>query len=60
MSLGESHDDELDDIAIIGMACRFPGAHNVDSFWNNLRNGVESIKFFSDEEVMAAGNPECR
>lgn len=55
MSLGESHDDELDDIAIIGMACRFPGAPNVDSFWNNLRNGVESIKFFSDEEVMAAG-----
>lgn len=55
MSLGESDVDELGDIAIIGMACRFPGAPTVEIFWNNLRNGVESIKFFSDEEVIAAG-----
>lgn len=55
MSPGDSDDDELDDIAIIGMACRFPGAPNIESFWNNLRNGVESIKFFSDKEVLAAG-----
>jgi polyketide synthase PksJ len=31
------------DIAIIGMSCRFPGANNVDAFWNNLRGGKESI-----------------
>jgi len=30
-------------IAVIGMSCRFPGAPNVDSFWENLRNGVDSI-----------------
>lgn len=33
-------------IAIIGMAGRFPGAKNVTEFWQNLRNGVESIFFF--------------
>jgi acyl transferase domain-containing protein len=37
------------------MAGRFPGARNVDEFWANLRGGIESIKFFSDEELLAAG-----
>lgn len=47
-----------DEIAIVGMACRFPGAKDVDSFWQNLQNGVESISFFSDEELNTAGiNP---
>ncbi|MDM8537200.1 beta-ketoacyl synthase N-terminal-like domain-containing protein, partial [Desulfobacterales bacterium HSG17] len=31
-------------IAIIGMACRFPGANNYNQFWENLKNGVNSIK----------------
>ena len=39
------------DIAIIGMACRFPGADKIDTFWENLRNGVESITFFSDQKL---------
>ncbi|MCP4687229.1 MAG: amino acid adenylation domain-containing protein, partial [Desulfobacterales bacterium] len=43
------------DVAIIGMACRFPGADNVDAFWRNLRDGVESITFFTDEELLSAG-----
>ncbi|MBE9224386.1 SDR family NAD(P)-dependent oxidoreductase [Phormidium sp. LEGE 05292] len=43
------------DIAVIGISCRFPGANNIDEFWQNLVNGVESISFFSDEEVIAAG-----
>ena len=43
------------DIAIIGMACRFPGAAHPQAFWNNLAQGVESITFFSDEELIAAG-----
>jgi len=34
------------EIAVIGMAARFPGAANVEQFWNNLRDGVESIAFF--------------
>lgn len=39
------------DIAIVGMSCRFPGANNTNTFWNNLRDGVESISFFSDREI---------
>jgi phthiocerol/phenolphthiocerol synthesis type-I polyketide synthase E len=43
------------EIAIIGMAGRFPGASNLDIFWNNLRDGVESITALSDDELLAAG-----
>ncbi|MBI9090213.1 MAG: amino acid adenylation domain-containing protein [Desulfobacterium sp.] len=44
-----------DAIAVIGMSCRFPGAKNIDRFWNNLKNGVESITAFSDRELADAG-----
>ena len=43
------------DVAIIGMACRFPGANNIDEFWFNLCNGVESISWFEDEEILNSG-----
>ncbi|MEM7586450.1 MAG: amino acid adenylation domain-containing protein, partial [Acidobacteriota bacterium] len=43
------------DIAIIGMAGRFPGASNVEELWTQLCDGVEAIRFFSDEELAAAG-----
>src|SRR5436190_2052009 len=42
-------------IAIVGMDCRFPGAPNVEAFWDNLKNGVESITRFRDEELLADG-----
>jgi acyl transferase domain-containing protein/glutamate-1-semialdehyde aminotransferase len=42
-------------IAIIGMAGRFPGAPNLDAFWKNLVDGVESINFFSDTELLESG-----
>ncbi|MDL5057348.1 type I polyketide synthase [Geitlerinema calcuttense] len=47
--------EALEGIAIVGMAGRFPGAQTVDEFWQNLCNGVESITFFSEEELIAAG-----
>ena len=43
------------DIAIIGMAGRFPGARNVDEFWANLVRGEESIRRLSDDELARAG-----
>ncbi|HEY8431972.1 MAG TPA: type I polyketide synthase, partial [Sandaracinaceae bacterium] len=43
------------DIAIVGMALRVPGASNKDRFWENLRAGVESIRTYTDEELLAAG-----
>ena len=42
-------------VAVVGMAGRFPGAADLETFWANLRAGVESIRFFSDEELLAAG-----
>ncbi|HWM06973.1 MAG TPA: beta-ketoacyl synthase N-terminal-like domain-containing protein, partial [Actinophytocola sp.] len=39
------------EIAIIGMAARFPGAPDLATFWRNLRAGVESISFFADDEL---------
>lgn len=42
-------------IAIIGMACRFPGADSIEEFWNNLCNGVDSVQTLSDEELKKAG-----
>ena len=50
---------EHDGIAIVSMHGRFPGARNIAEFWDNLCNGVETISFFSDEELIAAGtNPK--
>ncbi|AFZ28250.1 beta-ketoacyl synthase family protein,acyltransferase family protein,phosphopantetheine-containing protein (plasmid) [Cylindrospermum stagnale PCC 7417] len=43
------------EIAVIGMAGRFPGAKNLNDFWDNLQKGVESISFFTDEELLASG-----
>jgi acyl transferase domain-containing protein/thioesterase domain-containing protein len=47
--------DDNFDVAIVGMACRFPGAENVDEYWKNLCSGLESISFFSDEELLESG-----
>ncbi|MEG4940199.1 SDR family oxidoreductase [Microcoleus sp. F4-D5] len=43
--------DNINEIAIVGMAGRFPQAKNLDEYWQNLQNGVESISFFSDAEL---------
>jgi amino acid adenylation domain-containing protein len=42
-------------IAVIGMAGRFPGASNIEHFWRNLAAGIESIRFFTPQELLAAG-----
>ncbi len=42
-------------IAIVGMGARFPGAKNLAEFWKNLRNGVESIRALTDQELLDAG-----
>jgi hypothetical protein len=47
--------EDVDGIAIVGMAGRFPRARNIDEFWRNLRNGVEAISFFTEEELRSAG-----
>jgi acyl transferase domain-containing protein len=41
----------VEGIAVIGMDGKFPGAPSLDVFWENLRNGVESVAFFKPEEL---------
>ncbi|MGA5301849.1 beta-ketoacyl synthase N-terminal-like domain-containing protein [Nucisporomicrobium flavum] len=47
--------DDLSQVAVIGMAGRFPQAADVDAFWANLVAGRESISSFSADELRAAG-----
>ncbi|MCK5924063.1 MAG: polyketide synthase, partial [Methylococcales bacterium] len=51
----EAQFEEREEIAIIGMACRLPGAANIDEYWQNLRDGIESIRAFTPEELAASG-----
>ncbi|RKH43262.1 polyketide synthase [Corallococcus sicarius] len=49
-------------VAIIGMAGRFPGAPDVETFWKNLVGGVESVTTFTRDEVdpsVAAGERDA-
>ncbi|WP_426752692.1 amino acid adenylation domain-containing protein [Myxococcus sp. Y35] len=55
-----AQDSQEQDIAIIGMSCRFPGAVTPEQFWRNLMQGVESVGTFTDDELLAAGvSPEA-
>ncbi|HEX5959929.1 MAG TPA: amino acid adenylation domain-containing protein [Rhodanobacteraceae bacterium] len=49
-----------DAVAIVGMAGRFPGADSVDHLWRNLCDGVESISFFTPEELGPGIDPRLR
>ena len=46
------------DIAIVGMAARLPGAPTIADYWKNLRDGVESVKTYTREELLEAGESE--
>jgi len=46
-----------DDIAIVGMACRFPGAADLNAFWDALCTGAMAARPLSEDELVAAGVP---
>ncbi|MFC0032420.1 SDR family NAD(P)-dependent oxidoreductase [Micromonospora chaiyaphumensis] len=48
-------DDGIEPIAIVGLAARLPGAGDVDEFWRNLVDGVESVTELTREEQLARG-----
>ena len=50
--------NHVGDIAVIGMAGRFPGASTVQSLWEHLTAGDELIRTFTAEELLAAGVDE--
>ena len=54
-----NHETEANDmeIAVIGLAGRFPEAADIHQFWENLKNGLECFCFFNDQELEAAGVP---
>jgi len=43
-----SSNKRSDDVAIIGIACRFPDAENKDEYWQNLSQGRNSIRPFPE------------
>jgi acyl transferase domain-containing protein len=57
MDGGDDLLEGADAVAVIGMACRVPGAANIEELWANLCAGIESISRFSVEELTASGVP---
>jgi amino acid adenylation domain-containing protein len=47
-------------IAIIGISGRFPGAPDIATFWRNVRKGVESVTFFTDDQLEDGADPAMR
>lgn len=47
------------EIAVVGLAGRFPGAADVDEFWSNILAGKVALSRFTREELLAAGVPEA-
>ena len=51
----ENMTEGLDSVAVVGMSCRFPGAGNIDQFWQNLIDGLESVSRFSADDLAELG-----
>jgi acyl transferase domain-containing protein len=58
-SADENEYEGVPEVAVIGMAGRFPQADDLDAFWRSLRDGVELIRTFSPDEQRASGAPEA-
>ncbi len=54
----QENDDFESDIAIIAMTGMFPDADDVEQFWHNLKNGVESLTILDHEQLRAMGFSE--
>ena len=53
--MSQEESTQAEGVAIIGMALRFPGARDAESFWKNLREGVEPRTELTDAALDAAG-----
>lgn len=51
---------DRNDIAIVGMAAHLPGSETLEGYWANLRDGIECIRHYSPEEMLAAGEAPDR
>ncbi|VUD47114.1 Narbonolide/10-deoxymethynolide synthase PikA2, modules 3 and 4 [Thalassocella blandensis] len=68
-SLNINEIDQQSPVAIVGMACIFPGAGNLNQYWQNIQNGVCAITdvpesrwdpVFYDPNSLAADRFYCR
>lgn len=50
--------EQLDDVAVIAMSGRFPGAKSVEQLWDNILSHTESLTEFSKQELLDAGYEE--
>lgn len=51
---------DRNDIAIVGMAAHLPGSDTLEGYWANLRDGIECIRHYTPEEMLAAGESPDR
>jgi phthiocerol/phenolphthiocerol synthesis type-I polyketide synthase E len=60
--MGTAHDTDnpatVEPIAIVGLACRVPGARSAEEFWRNLTGGTESLSVYTLEQQAADGVPK--
>ncbi|MPZ81620.1 MAG: polyketide synthase [Actinophytocola sp.] len=49
------NDAAEDTIAVVGMACRVPGAPDVATFWRNQLDGVDSVRRYTGAELRESG-----
>ena len=54
LSTKKKKENNNGDIAIIGMAGRFPGSNTIEEFWSLLSEGREAISFFNNDEIDAS------
>ncbi|PTL75143.1 type I polyketide synthase [Vitiosangium sp. GDMCC 1.1324] len=56
--MSEQH-EEVERIAIVGLSGRFPGARDLETFWDNLRRGADARRTLTDAEMDEAGVPRA-
>ena len=49
--MNDKETEELQGVAVIGMAGRFPGAETIEAYWENLVKGKETIQEFTLAEL---------
>ena len=48
-------EDDIEQIAIIGLAGRYPSSPDIGAFWDNLREGRDCLRTFTAEELEELG-----
>jgi acyl transferase domain-containing protein len=55
----KSANDNVNVVAVVGMAGRFPKTNTIGEYWKNLEQGIECITFYEDQVLIDAGiDPE--